>query len=298
MRQSRIGLAHRLDQRIDHFGLDAVRQMPRGGNVLEAAPAVGDFLVLGERVGDQRELAKIFLERIGERLRGGLALLLVAVLHEVERLLDAQLLAADLEAQRRDGLVEQPVPGRIGRHRLLVEKLLDAILELIGLFLPHLLDPGPVMAERRLRHRPVEHGIVDAVQFQREEQKMQRRRGDALLHVAVELGAGRIDRVAGIDQRRIRNDAAEQILDRLITLERLGQCGRIVPGKLFEPAFVVCLELGALGIALLEVELHLRAVDRLVQVRQIPFRQRAELRRLGLRFFGGGAGARHGRKSS
>jgi hypothetical protein len=29
------------------------------GDVLEAAPAIGDFLVLGERVGDQREGAQI-----------------------------------------------------------------------------------------------------------------------------------------------------------------------------------------------------------------------------------------------
>ncbi len=92
--------------------------------------------------------------------------------------------------------------------------------------------------------------------------------------------------------------AAEQVLDRLIALERLGERGRIVPGKLFEPPFVIRLELGALGVALLEVEFDLRAVDRLVQVRQIPFRQRAELRRLGLCFFGGGTGTRHGRKSS
>ena len=56
VRQPRIGGAHRRDQRIDHFALDPVRQMALVGDVGKAAPAVGDFLVLGERIGDQREL--------------------------------------------------------------------------------------------------------------------------------------------------------------------------------------------------------------------------------------------------
>jgi hypothetical protein len=37
--------------------------MPIVGDVGEAAPAVGDFLVLCQRVGDQRELLDMVLER-------------------------------------------------------------------------------------------------------------------------------------------------------------------------------------------------------------------------------------------
>ncbi len=60
-------------------------------------------------------------------------------------------------------------------HRLFVEQLLDAVLELVGLFLAQILDPRPVMAERRVGHRGFERGIVDAVQFEREEQQMRAR---------------------------------------------------------------------------------------------------------------------------
>ena len=70
VRQLRIGCAHGCDQRLHHFGLDAVRQMARIGDVLEAAPAVGNLLVLGERVGDQRERPQVLLEGLGQRLGG------------------------------------------------------------------------------------------------------------------------------------------------------------------------------------------------------------------------------------
>ena len=59
VRQARIGVAHGGGQRIDHLALDAVGEVARIGDVLEAAPAVGDLLVLGERVGDQREEAEV-----------------------------------------------------------------------------------------------------------------------------------------------------------------------------------------------------------------------------------------------
>ena len=104
-----------------------------------------------------------------------------------------------------------------------MEQLLDAVLELIRLFLAHILDPGPVMAEDGILHRLFEQIVVDAVQFEREEQKMQRDRSDALLHVAVEFRAHRIGGVAGINERRIGDDAAEQILHRLVAPHGFGK---------------------------------------------------------------------------
>ena len=83
----------------------------------------------------------------------------------------AQLLAAHGEAQGGDGLVEQAVPGRTAGHRLLVEELLDLVVELVGLVLAQVLDPGPVMGERLRRHGLVEHRVVDAVELEPEEQK-------------------------------------------------------------------------------------------------------------------------------
>ena len=54
-----------------------------------------------------------------------------------------------------------------------MEKLFDPVFKLVGLFLAHVFDPGPVMAERGIAHRGLELRIVDAVEFEREEQKMQ-----------------------------------------------------------------------------------------------------------------------------
>ena len=79
------------------------------------------------------------------------------------------------------------------------------------------------MAERGIGHGGVERGIVDAVELEREEQQMQRGGGDALLHVAVEFGARRIGGVAGIDERGIGHEPAEQVLQRLVALDRLGE---------------------------------------------------------------------------
>jgi hypothetical protein len=52
------------------------------GDVGEAAPAVGNFLVLGERIGDQREGPHIGLEGFRQRLRRRLALFAGAVLQQ------------------------------------------------------------------------------------------------------------------------------------------------------------------------------------------------------------------------
>src|SRR5690348_10622156 len=122
--------------------------MPRIGDVLEAAPAVGNLLVLGEGVRDQRERTEIPLERHRQRLGRRLALRSVGILQEIERRLDRQLLAADLEAQAGDGLVEAAVPGGIAGGRLLMEELLDPVLELVRLLLAHVLEPRLVVAER------------------------------------------------------------------------------------------------------------------------------------------------------
>ena len=99
MRQPRIGRAHRPHQRIHHLALDAVGEMPRIRDVLKTAPAVGYLLVLGERVGDQRKRPLVGLEGFRQRLPRRFAFFRRAVLQQVQRRLDRQFLAADLEAQ-------------------------------------------------------------------------------------------------------------------------------------------------------------------------------------------------------
>ena len=119
----------------------------------KAAPAVGDLLVLGQRVGDQREDAQVLLEGLCERFGRLAANVAVRVLQPVERRLERQLLAVDGEAQVCHRLVEQPVPGAAPGDRLFVEQLLDPVLELVGLVLAQVEHPGAVMAERRHRRR-------------------------------------------------------------------------------------------------------------------------------------------------
>ena len=157
MRQFWIGRAHRPHQRIDDLALDAVVQMARVRNICKSAPAIGDFLVLGERIGDERKSPLVGLEGLGQRFRRGLALRPIAVLQQVQRRLDRQFRGPDLEAQARNGLIEQPVPGGITTLGFFVEQLLDAILELIRPVLAQILDPRPIMREFRGLQRVLDH---------------------------------------------------------------------------------------------------------------------------------------------
>ena len=275
MREPRIRRAHRGDQRIDDLALDPVRKMARIRDVLKAAPAVGDFLVLGERVGDQREGALIGLEGFRQRLRRGLALFRGALLQQRQRRLDREFLAPDLEAKRRNGLIELPVPGAVSRLRLLMEQLLDAVLKLIRLVLAQILDPGPVVIERRHRHRALDHLVIDTVEFKREKQKMGRGRGDALGHVAVELRDRRIDRIARVREPRIGRQPSGKIINRLIAPDRLGQPLTAVRRRdlLRDLALIGALERHTVGIELIEIACHLRRIDRRIEVGQIPLRQ-------------------------
>ena len=183
-----------------------------------------------------------------------------------------------LNRRLRDGLVEQPVPGRIGRHRFLVKQLLDPILELIGLFLADVFEPGTIASERRIAHGSFEPGIIEPIELENEEQKMDRSGGDALLHVGVELGAIGIDGIAGVDQPGIRDQPPEQIVERLVALYRAGERA---PGfrsvrKRRKLAFVVLLEGGTFRIGAVEIPRHLRIVHSEIKIGQVPFRQDAE----------------------
>ena len=120
VRQQRISGPHARDQRVDDRRLDPVRKVAAVGDVLEVAPAVGNLLVLRERVRDQREERQIGLEDLAQRLGGRLALLLVGIRKEIQRRLERQrfLLAFDVELQGRHRLVEKPGPGGAAGLRL------------------------------------------------------------------------------------------------------------------------------------------------------------------------------------
>ena len=281
MRQARIGLANGGGKRIHDAPLDAVCEMARIGDVLKPAPAVGDFLVLGQRVGDQREGAQVFPEGGGERLGGLAAHVAVGVLEPVQGRFELHLLAVDVEAQIGHRLVEETVPGAAPGDRFFMEKLLDAILELVGLVLPQVEHPGPVVTEHRIGvQRPEDQRIVDEVQFEREEKQMRAGVGHLLLDVAVELGALRVRRVAGIDQAGIGSDAADQFLQRLEVAQRLAQpAGLAQLGFRGERALPAAFERRGVARRLVQIGLQFRRVDAGIEIGQIPFRQIAKRRR-------------------
>ena len=69
MRQPRIGAGHRRRQRVDHLALDPIGEVARIGDVGELAPAVGDLLVLDQRVHDQGEQPHVGAQRLGRAPR-------------------------------------------------------------------------------------------------------------------------------------------------------------------------------------------------------------------------------------
>src|SRR5262245_57304669 len=245
--------------------------MPRVGNVLEAAPAIRNLLVLRERIGNQRKWPQILLEGFGERLGSRLAFLAIGVLQEIERWLDRHRLSRELETQNRDGFVEKPIPGGIAGHRFLVEEFLESILELVWLFLANILDPGTIVVERGVDHRGFELRVVDTVELKSEKQEMKRRSRDAFLHVTIELRAKLDGSVAGIDQRGIRNEAAKPVVNPLIPLDRPSE--RMPPTGAFEQcrqsSFEFLFECCAVAVGLFQVALDLGAVQPRIKIFQI-----------------------------
>src|SRR6476469_4186881 len=102
-----------------------------------------------------------------------------------------------------------------------MKQLLDAVLELVGLFLADVFEPRPVVAQRRIRHGGLELAVADAVELEHEEQEMRRGGCEPLLHVGIEFRAHRVYRVAGVDQTGKRGEPPEEIVETLETLDRL-----------------------------------------------------------------------------
>src|SRR5207253_8671731 len=97
-----------------------------------------------------------------------------------------------------------------------VKELLEAVLELIRFLLADVLEPRPIVAERRILHGRRKLVVVEAIELEHEEQQVRGRGGDALLYVGVELRARGIDGIAGMDEPGIRREPAENVVERLV----------------------------------------------------------------------------------
>ena len=159
-----------------------------------------------------------------------------------------------------------------------MEELLDAVLELVGLVLADVLEPGPVVAERGIRHRGFEFLVVDPVELEHEEQEMRGGGREALLHVAVKFRARRIDRVAGMDEPRIGGEPPEQVVEPLEALDRLRERAPAARplGEPRELALEILLERDRIVVRPIEIALHRRVVDAGVEVGEVPLGQGAE----------------------
>ncbi len=88
--QPRIGGDHGVAQRLDHFGLHVVGQVPPGLGRGHPAPAVDDFLFLGLRVVHAGEGLDVLAENARQFLRCRLALGAVLIGQQVQRALDVR----------------------------------------------------------------------------------------------------------------------------------------------------------------------------------------------------------------
>ena len=163
-------------------------------------------------------------------------------------------------------------------HGFFVKQLLDPVFQLVWPVTAHVFEPRPIMAERGIGCRRLDQGVVDAVEFEREEQKVRRGGGEPLLYVAVEFGDRGIDGVAGVDESGIGREPAHDIVDRLIAAHRFGErrARRRRARQIGELAFVGLLEGDALGVGAIKIAPYRRIVESRIEVGEIPLRQRPE----------------------
>ena len=154
-----------------------------------------------------------------------------------------------------------------------MEQLLDPILKLVGFVAAHVVEPRPVMGERGIGHRRFDAPAVNAVEFEREEQKMRGSSRHALLHVAEEFCPRRIDGIPGMDKPGIGADPPHQVVDRLEAPHRFGERRA---GHRCELALIGLLEGDAVGIGPVEIALDRRIVEAGIKVVEIPLGQFAE----------------------
>ncbi len=107
---------------------------------------------------------------------------------------------------------------------------------------------------------------------------MRGRRRQPLLHVAVEFGARGIDRVAGMNEPRIRREPPHQVVERLVAPHGFNErtAGRRSARQVGQLALVGFLEGDALGVGAVEIGLDRGIVKAGIKVGEIPLRQPAQ----------------------
>ena len=259
------------DEGVDHRVLDHVAAVAVAAGARVLAPGVLGRLVLGERVGDQREQLDPAAERRADRACGRFADRAVMVGQLVQHRADGEVLAAQRHSHAGDSFVEQAAPGLAAGHILVVQQALGLIGELVRAEDAQIPQERPPDRERRVGELVVEGGVVQAVQLQREEDQVGADGGDALaagLHEAADFCTSA---VAGELQLGVGHHPAEHLLDRLVLGDGAGQPGGGQGGEL---ARVMGGEADRAGVRGIQVGLQRRAVEGRIEVAEIPGGQR------------------------
>ncbi len=237
----------------------------------------------------------VTLEHRGERAGGGLAPGPVGVGQEVQRGFEVQgiVLARDREHEPRHRLVEQPVPGGGPHDGLVVQELLHLVGQLVGTHRAHPVEHGTVARKIRIGGEQARKvGVVEPVEFEREEHQRRREGGDAILRVGHELGAVAVHRVLIVAQPRKGHQPSGGDVDLFVGQHAGQQRRRVETGQ---PALIAGSELGAGGFEPAHVARHFGGIGGGVEIAQIPVGQLAEAARGGVGIEEGtGQGQGHG----
>ena len=195
MRQIGIGFPDGRRQGVDNHIFDMVGEIARRLRPRIAAPAIIDFLILGQRVGDQAKQLNVLTKRLAQRFGSLFADLSVIIRQAVQDFLGCLLPAIHIDSHARYGLIKQTVPRGTARDMLVMQKPFGFFIELMRAKDPDIADPRRIVSQRRSLEFLLERCIAELIDLQRKEHKMRRNIGHCFLHRLIEpadLGVGDI----------------------------------------------------------------------------------------------------------
>jgi hypothetical protein len=151
-----------------------------------------------------------------------------------------------------------------------VQKFLDLIRQLMRLKDPQIRKPSGPWRQHRLGKLGRQRRLIKPVELKRKEQEVRSDICHALAHRLVEASDGRVRAVAAEEQLGIGHDSAKRFLDRLVTLQRLGQTGGRLRSEL--PGIALPESRGAL-LRRLQVLHQDGAVHPVIEISEVPVRQ-------------------------
>ena len=248
--------------------------MPPGLRRFHPAPAVDDLFLFHLRIVNAGKGADVGAQYLGQLPRTRLALGTVGVGQQVQRALNGQCLAIDLELQAGDGLIEHPFPS-IADDAEIMEEFLHFVGQLIRLHGADAVKHRLVTCKIGVLVEQVGQMIVGQfVQLQCKEHQRRGIIGDLFLHVGHELGAARVRGQLVIAQARVGHDAPGDLIDLFVTQHAVEQPLGVQLGQF---AFVVRCKARAGFFQPVQIALEFRCIFARVKIAQVPFRQIAKV---------------------